>query len=172
MRSIALKSVDNHSLFRSPPATSFGRRSFEQVAAQLQGVHFSRCWTHWWNVSTSKANHVPPGDEDQVDPLAQYTSPTICPTSSKPLAPEGYERAEIMAVSSPTKKKYQYLLPKRVSVFLSALQPRSRVLKMLILPLPCASASREGSKSGGQPLGPRAFNKARHMVLVIICALQ
>lgn len=93
MTSIALKSVDNHSLFSSPPATSFGRRSFEQVAAQLQGVHFSRCWTHWWNVSTSKANHVPPGDEDQVDPLAQYTSPTICPTSSKPLAPEGYERA-------------------------------------------------------------------------------
>lgn len=116
MRSIALKSVDNHSLFRSPPATSFGRRSFEQVAAQLQGVHFSRCWTHWWNVSTSKANHVPPGDEDQVDPLAQYTSPTICPTSSKPLAPEGYERAEIMAVSSPTKKNTSTFCP---NVFLS-----------------------------------------------------
>ena len=35
-----------------------------------------------------------------------------------------------------------------------------------------ASASRDASKSGGEPVGPREFNKAKLMVVAMICALQ
>lgn len=72
---------------RFRPATSSGRRSFEQFSALPDACSSEFVWVQR-TASTSTASRAQPANEAQVDPWVRCTSPTICPTSSKPRAPE------------------------------------------------------------------------------------
>lgn len=72
---------------RFRPATSSGRRSFEQFSALPDACSSESVWVQR-TASTSTASRAQPANEAQVDPWVRCTSPTICPTSSKPRAPE------------------------------------------------------------------------------------
>ena len=163
---------------RFRPATSSGRRSFEQFSALPDACSSESVWVQR-TASTSTASRAQPANEAQVDPWVRCTSPTICPTSSKPRAPELLVMGFIATLPNytgcqtiPPEEKKNGELPNFLMV---RIKNHAFMLRLCSIPnsqIFHASASRDASKSGGEPVGPREFNKAKLMVVAMICALQ